>query len=294
MNRHWLIEDQFFSHATSMRRHFDRQFSDPARVHSSRFVWDYWHMPEQYTHLRTPAFHYFPPTLYRRWHEQLVNWGRDVLGCHDISPPWLSCYVDGCSQEIHADHPHGPWAFVFSLTNWSRKDFRGGETFLLKPKLLSEWSRPTQQRAESLEMTERIAPKFNRLTVFDPRLPHGVRRVSGTQDPREGRLVIHGWFVQPRPFFKGPLSVGKVEEILTEGLADLSTEVSGSGVNGYVSLRLKVSSSGRVGPVVWLTNTLVGADAGLVKRHLEESIRVWKFPRAKRGSVLTLPVRFGL
>ena len=42
-------------------------------------------------------------------------------------------------------------------------------------------------------------------TVFDPRIPHGVRQVTGTHDPREGRLVIHGWFVQPRPFVRGPL-----------------------------------------------------------------------------------------
>jgi len=47
--------------------------------------------------------------------------------------------------------------------------------------------------------------------VFDPRIPHGVRTVTGTHDPREGRLVIHGWFVQPRPFIRGPLDGARAD-----------------------------------------------------------------------------------
>ena len=48
-----------------------------------------------------------------------------------------------------------------------------------------------------------VPPHFNQLTVFDPRLPHGVRTVEGTRDPRRSRLVLHGWFTQPAPFFQG-------------------------------------------------------------------------------------------
>jgi Rps23 Pro-64 3,4-dihydroxylase Tpa1-like proline 4-hydroxylase len=43
-------------------------------------------------------------------------------------------------------------------------------------------------------LLELVPPLFNRLTVFDPRVPHGVPVVEGTRDPREGRLVLHGWF----------------------------------------------------------------------------------------------------
>ena len=50
---------------------------------------------------------------------------------------------------------------------------------------------------------ELVEPRFNRMTVFDPRLPHGVPVVEGTHDPREGRLVLHGWFNEPSPFFSG-------------------------------------------------------------------------------------------
>jgi len=68
-----------------------------------------------------------------------VHWGRATLGCHDVSPPWLSLYVEGCRQELHGDLPHGPWAFVFSLTNWRQRTFRGGETLLVRDEVLDFW-----------------------------------------------------------------------------------------------------------------------------------------------------------
>jgi Rps23 Pro-64 3,4-dihydroxylase Tpa1-like proline 4-hydroxylase len=53
------------------------------------------------------------------------------------------------------------------------------------------------------EQVTAVEPAFNRLTLFDPRLPHGVRAVAGTRDPRRGRLVVTGWFTEPTPFFNG-------------------------------------------------------------------------------------------
>ena len=45
---------------------------------------------------------------------------------------------------------------------------------------------------ELQHLVTRVPSPFNRLTVFDPRFPHGVREVRGTRDPRKGRLVLHG------------------------------------------------------------------------------------------------------
>jgi hypothetical protein len=115
-----LIVDGFSREARAMRAHFDERLRDPRSTRGDRFVWDYWHVPSQYTALRTPAWEFFLAKLYDRFHQALVQWGRENLGCHDVSPPWLSNYVEGCRQELHADIGHGPWAFVFSLTDWSR------------------------------------------------------------------------------------------------------------------------------------------------------------------------------
>ena len=39
--------------------------------------------------------------------EALLTYAREELGCAGVTPVWLSCYVDGCRQELHADVPHG-------------------------------------------------------------------------------------------------------------------------------------------------------------------------------------------
>lgn len=296
MNRHSLVLDNFFKGADQMRAAFVQRFQNPRQARAERFVWDYWHIPNQYTLLRTPAYHFFRPALYRQWHQSLVEWGREHLGCHDISPPWLSCYVEGCEQQLHADHPHGPWAFVFSLTPWQVRSFQGGETQIFKPRYLENWHKGGAQGVEFKDLFRLVPPKFNRLLVFDPRLPHGVRKVAGVQDVTAGRLVLHGWFVQPRPFFVGPLKAKIVEERLAPTLAQLGHRLSTRALHGYVSLRLTIGRRGNVEKILWLTNTLVGprADVRWSMAEIVAGLGAAQFPRAKNSTALTVPIRFGL
>lgn len=61
-------------------------------------MWDYWHVPDQYTLLRTPADQFFPEEQYQQLEDALLDYGEEHLGCRGISPVWLSYYVDGCRQ----------------------------------------------------------------------------------------------------------------------------------------------------------------------------------------------------
>lgn len=287
-----------FAEASALRAELEARFADPRKATADRFVWDYWHVPGQYTALRTPAWTYFSPRLYQRVHRRLVEWGRHNLGCHDISPPWLSVYVEGCRQELHGDLPHGPFAFVLSLTRWDQRVFTGGETLLLREEVLDFWHRFTSIRSiEEPELVQKIEPRFGRLTVFDPRLPHGVREVRGTHDPRQGRAVIHGWFVQPRPFFTGPLVGAEVEAHLAELGERLPELTGGLPLVGLLSLRLSISTSGAV------TRSELLADTTRVPAHLEPIRRRtllalrrrlghWRFSRRRAPSVLTVPLVF--
>lgn len=294
-----LIVDRFASEAKALRKLFDERFADPRRAHGHRFVWDFWHVPGQYTALRTPAYHYFPSQLYSAFHNRLVWWGRRMLGCHDVSPPWLSCYVDGCRQELHGDVPHGPWAFVFSLTPWQTRSFRGGETLLLRDEVLDYWEGfASQGVVEEPQIVQTVEPHFNRLTVFDPRIPHGVRRVEGTLDPRHGRLVIHGWFVQPRPFVEGPLPAralaARIED-LSDSLAPFLA--SGLSLSGLLSLGIAVTAAGAVARVQVLSdNTRTPAaqvaDRQRLQRHIVRRVRAWTFPKRPAPSHITLPLVF--
>jgi hypothetical protein len=291
-----VIVDNFAPEARELRDVFDDRFAEPRSTRGDRFVWDWWHVPGQYTALRTPAWTYFPRGIYEAFHRRLVMWGRETLGCHDISPPWLSCYVDGCRQELHGDLPHGPWAFVFSLTNWRGRKFRGGETLMLRDEVLDYWDGfRSEQSIEQGDLVKEIEPRFGRLTVFDPRIPHGVREVTGTRDPREGRLVIHGWFVQPRPFISGPLRTRD----LAARTADLDAVVQTSDVPlaGMLALAFDVDRAGRAQRVRVLSDTTRVALGDEVERkrlvlRLRKTVAAWKFAKQRGASRVTLPLVF--
>ena len=298
MTRALVIVDQFAPEARQLRDVFDERFAEPRSTRADRFVWDWWHVPGQYTALRTPAWLYFPKRLYESFHRRLVAWGREALGCHDISPPWLSLYVDGCRQELHGDLPHGPFAFVYSLTNWRGRAFAGGETLMVRDEVLDFWHDFTSVRGvEEAELLRAIEPRFDRLTVFDPRIPHGVRTVTGTRDPREGRLVIHGWFVQPRPFVRGPLSVRTLSARVEELGAQLGNWLTELPVAGVLALSFTVTRTGSISNARVLSDTtrvpraFERQRASLVRR-LRQSVAGWKLGKQRAPSQVTLPIVF--
>jgi hypothetical protein len=285
--------------ARELRKEFERILNDP---HSpDRFQWDWWHLPGRYTHLRTPAARFFSEPLIDRLASGLRSYGRQHLGCQDISPMWLSSYVEGCEQRLHADRPHGPWAFVLSLSPKVRK-FKGGETVIVRPEILSLWNQgvPAGQSFEESEIVERIPSVQGRLLVFDPRRPHGVSRLSGTLDPLEGRLVIHGWFTQPQPFVDGSLSAAAAEKSL-KAFDDVLAETFSEGIEstGTTAFRISIRPDGRVSRVHPLQSSLVASFPETKRRESRALIAAarghfmkWKFPKSKYASTLTLPLSF--
>lgn len=300
MKTYQTIEN-FSPAAKALREYFEETFGDPHSARSERFIWDYWNVPGQYTTLRTPAYHFFPKKIYEEFHNQLVWWGRENLGCHDISPPWLSCYVEGCKQELHGDLPHGPWAFVFSLTPWNKRKFRGGETLLLKSEVLSYWQNFSHGSGlERPQLVDEVPAKFNRLTVFDPRIPHGVNEVRGVNDVIEGRLVIHGWFVQPRPFIQGPLKTSELQTVINDLTKSLFTELQsekGLAASGVLAVRFKVEKSGAVSRVQVLSNSLRDLEShsqvsSAITKWINSQLKQVRFRPKAKSSLVTLPLIF--
>lgn len=110
--QHIILNEEFSPELIpQLRQHFDTVFADPLDLNSDRFCWDYWHVPDQYTALRTPSVDFFPRKLYNQLEDELIAFGEQQLGCRGISPIWLSNYVDGCFQEFHTDSPHGKFSF---------------------------------------------------------------------------------------------------------------------------------------------------------------------------------------
>jgi hypothetical protein len=313
--KHRIVKTGFCSSAKALRRAFEAKFADPRDTRSDRFVWDYWHIENQYSVLRTPARHFFPKAAFQALENELHRFGQTQLGCNGISDPWLSLYVDGSYQNLHADSPHGPWAYVYSLTPWKNRSFRGGETLVARDEILDFWPNFTRNRRnergiEMDDLFDAIPAEFNQLTLFDPRLPHGVKEVRGPRDPLQGRLVIHGWFVEPRPFIEGGLAPkvsrsGKnaqnpVDTLLDEILMPISQELSAlPSLQGTLSIRLHVSPQGKPGKQELLTHTLIDstrpsdpAPALEALSIIAEGLSEARFPKARAPSRITIPFLF--
>jgi hypothetical protein len=143
-----------------------------------------------------------------------------------------------------------------------------------------------------------IPPRFGRLVAFDPRIPHGVREVRGTHDPREGRLVIHGWFVQPKPVVVGPLRDADLRRRV-DGLSEaiMGRLVGDLPIAGLLSLGFRVSPKGAVTAVQVLSdNTRVPAADERARRRFVAAVRrhieAWDFPAQTGASRVTLPLTF--
>ncbi len=291
---HFVVRN-FSKRTPDLRREFERVMGDPRGLSPRRFQWDPWCVKKQYSHLRTPAYHFFSKQIYEPLHRELVLWGRRNLGCWDISPPFLSLFLDGHHQNLHCDVPHGPWAFVLSLCP-KRISFDGGETFLLKPETLNFWrSHWKHSFFEQEQLLDTLAPRFNNLIVFDPRFPHGVTPVKGPQDPLDGRLVLQGWFSRPETYIEGPLPKIKTTRILNAALAEVLRGQDEIDARGICALQLEVQGSGKVRSAKYLTcnvrDSLGNSPLPILQQILDKYGQL-RFPQAKASSKVVVPFVF--
>jgi len=186
-----LVVPDFYAEAPAMRAAIDAHFGNPSgHGADTHQIWNYWHVPDLYTYLRTLPRKVIPLPLMNGFFNHLTAWTKANLGCVP-SDAYLSLYVDGCRQELHNDALNGHFGYVYSLTHWRERRFSGGETVILKPSALGQSIAGGTAMAGS-SFYDLVPADFNQLLVFDDRLPHAVRQVNGLMDPLEGRLVIHG------------------------------------------------------------------------------------------------------
>lgn len=290
------VENSFYPKGRELRSHFEQQFKNPLHAHSKRFCWDYWNVPEQYRLLRTPAQNFFGEKLFQPFLAHLLSWGRQNLGCQMISHPWLSAYVNDCYQDLHSDVPHGPWSFVYSLTPWKKRTFSGGETFIAQPRLLKYFQEFSSSRSdETKQLLLKVPPEQNRLTVFDPRYPHGVSRVNGVEDLLDARLVIHGWFTEPRPMIEGALTPKKAIPAMDQVAEHLLDSFSKEDLSGIFCIRLAIAASGKINTIGILTSHLIHSSSGTLVsqkwiRSLLSSCSHFVFPKSAGLTKITLPI----
>lgn len=294
----FIIVDDFLprAEAEAMRRQIDGHFAEPYRHSPDRHqIWNYWYVPGLYTYMRTAPEKVIEREVVGRFVRALTVWAKHGLGLGLVTWPYLSLYIDGCEQKLHNDSTNGRFGFVYSLTRDERKTM-GGETIVLKE---GDLFRDNMNRPNAGDgLLDLIEPRFNRLTLFDDRMPHGVQRVEGSMDPLEGRFVLHGHISESGPMVDGPLGAVAVTRAVYDGLGPLLSDVQRMPVlhHGPLVLRLSIAPSGEVSRVDRLVDRLAradGASVGPLVNQVLELVRSMRFPAAEGGTEATVPLLFG-
>src|SRR5438309_3652139 len=102
--------------------------------------------------------------------------------------------------------------------------------------------------AAGTSLYDLVVPEFNRLTLFDDRIPHAVQRMEGSMDPLEGRVVLHGHISEGGVVAEG----GLTPDLMQEGIGRLLTELRagpGQGAHGPLVYRIEIATDGAVAAI---------------------------------------------
>ncbi len=294
------IEDDFMpqSDANAMRAaieaHFGNQHQHKPATH---MIWNYWHVPGSYTYLRTEPERILGAKLARAFVNKLSAWSQQTLGLNEITWVCLSLYPPGCRQNLHNDTGNGRFGFVYSLTKNDRKT-EGGETLIWKDE--DYFSTRLQHPSGVSGFYDAIPPKFNRLLVFDDRMPHAVQMVEGGMDPIEGRIVLHGHLREAGPIVDGALSLDDVCQVAGNMAASYASDLDAACelLHGLVVLRFTVSRDGGVTGLHVVLNRLKrlagnGPTSEKVVEELLTRVSDLSFPSARGTTDIALPIGFG-
>jgi len=295
-----IVTDDFLELelAQAMRHDIDAHFSDPnAHRADTHQVWNYWFVPEQYTYLRTSPEKVISRARVEAFMNSLGRWSLTTLGMGAVTWPYLSLYISGCRQGWHNDSTNGRFGFVYSLTKNERRT-SGGETLILREGDPFRAHLGTPAAGHALH--DAVEPRFNRLVVFDDRLPHAVEPIAGVMDPAEGRFVLHGHLSEANTAVAGALRPETVVEPLATALRSFQHEASAQLAlyHGPLVLRMRVAATGAVANCEVLLDRVIHRDPGhtewepLLARLVDRMRRV-KFPSADGETTVIQPVLFG-
>ena len=171
----------------------DAHFANPGEHRAATHqVWNYWHVPGSYTYLRTSPEKVIAREKVEEFVEALEDLGGGQLGLCAASPgPSSACMCRAARRRCTMIRPTGARLCLFAdpqrPPDDRRRDDRRCRT--------ATCSAPSStERPQARDLFDLVEPRFNRLTLFDDRIPHAVPARRRPMDPIEGRFVLHGHF----------------------------------------------------------------------------------------------------
>jgi Rps23 Pro-64 3,4-dihydroxylase Tpa1-like proline 4-hydroxylase len=290
----FVIVDDFLPEedSLSIREDIEKHFSNPDKHSPSvHQVWNYWYVPASYTYLRTTPEKVIAREKVQRFVERLRTWSAQNLGFANVTWPYLSLYVPGCVQGLHNDSTNGRLGFVYSLTPNSRQTI-GGETVLVQDRDLFRSN--LNRAAAGIGLYDLVPPQFNRLILFDDRIPHAVQRVDGSMDPLEGRIVLHGHISEAGVVAEGALRGEVIQATINDALAEVRDFVD-STVNGPLVFQLEIGATGKVEASRILLDRLASSDSedlDALRGEITERIGAVQFPSGSSSTLANVPLIF--
>jgi hypothetical protein len=179
------IVNEFFAQAPEMRAALDSKF------HAADFaqIWNFRTSRAGFFFLDSEPFRLLPSDLVQAFVDRMRAWATDTLGTSSVTPPVLTALIDGCERWPAVEPNAGKYGYVFSLTNWSKKRFSGGEVIVAQSS-----SSDTKNRFFAGAQMERLfGLELNQLLVFDAHLGRGTRLLRGARTPFEGSVSLEGY-----------------------------------------------------------------------------------------------------
>ena len=284
--------------AAAMRADIDGHFAEPFRHRADTHqVWNYWFVPGLYTYLRTSPEKVIRRDRVEAFAAALEAWSIATLGMGNVTWPYLSLYVDGCRQGLHNDATNGRFGYVYSLTR-DRRRTEGGQTLVFREG--DPFRGKLTEASAGPGFYDGIEPEFNRLVVFDDRLPHAVERVEGSMDPVEGRFVLHGHLSETGTIVAGVLPAAAVEPAVVEMLRGFAGRYAAriALYQGPLALRFVIGRGGAVETCDIVLDRVACADPGDIgweplRGELAEGFKTLKFAPAASETTVTQPIAFG-
>jgi hypothetical protein len=294
ISERFVVMDDFLPEekTLSMRADIDAHFADPQNHKTgTHYVWNYWHVPGTYTYLKSVPERVIAREKVEAFVQALRTWAAVNVGFGHVTWPFLSMYVPGCSQGVHNDSVNGRLGYVFSLTRNDRKTI-GGETMVFQDRDLfrSNLDKPAAGSA----IFDLVEPRFNRLTLFDDRVPHAVQRVDGSMDPVEGRFVLHGHISESGIVAQGALHPDAIREPVLTALQELRAAI-GTLANGPLVYCIEIAEDGAVQRMRPLLDRLVSptnADLDSLRAAVAERLHALRFPAAAGPTRANIPLIF--
>lgn len=295
---HHVVPD-FLPDPLPLRACIDTHFDAPERAGLQHQVWNYWHVPDSYTYLRTSPDKVIDPVLMQGFMQRLSDLALQRLGMDHVTWPFLSLYVEGCGQVLHNDARNGAFGYVYSLTNWAERRFSGGETLIFREQ--DYWrSGRFREAGAGVAFYELIPALFNQLLLFDDRMVHGVPEVRGVKDPHQGRFVLHGHIEARAPHLFGALAQPQksqttelVLQIVEQSLDPLRRATQGQ-FHGFATYMVDIGADGKVIQLRNLVRRILSpagpGSAGNLLKVLMQTIAALQLPPAQGPSKLVLPV----